>query len=176
MGSFLDEIFSDSKKAFKRRVSVSSISIRRMSVSSSSMPARRKSPPALEISPPGKLYHYNVWHVTEFIIDFDPLAFKVLTYATGIYSNSSPDRSSLLVELPSPILSQDQSSFSQDSCTSPVSRVPRHSCPDIRLYHNERDFVTKDKEYRAKKMKEFESLIEGSKVIKLSLTPECASP
>ncbi|GAB5586499.1 hypothetical protein Unana1_01399 [Umbelopsis nana] len=122
-----------------------------MSASSISTPPRKK-PPPLEISSP------------------------VLTHATGIYSNSSPDRSSLLIELSSPDPSQGPSSFTQDSSTSPISRVPRHSLPDIRLYHNQQDVATKDKEYRAQKMREFESLIDSSKVLRFSLTPDCASP
>jgi len=168
-----------------------------MSVNAIPVAVRRKAPPPLEISSP------------------------VLTHASGIYSKASPDRSSLLMDLPSPtpfcgpsydldpdlpspppissyadqdsstvpapISSYaDQDSFTvpapissyadQDSSTVPVSRIPRHSCPDIRVYHNDPDMVAKDREYRARKMREFESLIESSKVLRFSITPECASP
>jgi len=155
MGFFLDDLISDSKKAFKRRMSMSSIS----------MPIRKKLPPRLEISSP------------------------VLTHATGVYSKTSPDRSSLLIDLPSPASfskGQDdfvqnsstsgQCGFVQDTSTSLVPRIPRHSCPDITVYHNDCDVVTKDKVYRDMKMREFESLIDNSKIIKMSLTPDCASP
>ena len=100
----------------------------------------------------------------------------VLTHATGVYSKTSPDRSSLLIDLPSPASfskGQDdfvqnsstsgQSGFVQDTSTSLVPRIPRHSCPDITVYHNDCDVVTKDKVYRDMKMREFESLIDNSK-------------
>ncbi|KAG2187159.1 hypothetical protein INT44_004829 [Umbelopsis vinacea] len=138
MGSFLDEIFSDPKRAFKKRMSVSS---------TFSLPNRKKSS-ALHISSP------------------------VLTHASGIYSNTSPDRSTFLVDLSNSEYSQCSPATAPSEDSQFLSREPRKSCPDIRLGNS---FKSRDHKYRAQKMEEFESMIEDTKVSSLSVTPDYAS-
>ncbi|CAO3682376.1 unnamed protein product [Umbelopsis ramanniana] len=138
MGSFLDEIFSDPKRAFKKRMSTSS---------SFSLPSRKKSS-ALHISSP------------------------VLTHASGIYSNTSPDRSTFLVDLQASEYTPRSPSAPPTEDTHFLSREPRKSCPDIRIGNS---LKSRDHKYRAQKREEFESMIEDSKVLRISLTPDYAS-
>lgn len=96
----------------------------------------------------------------------DLLSFFILEliFSTGIYGSTSPDRSNLLMDLPSPRPDDDPDSSEQESSIPAGLSLPRHSCPDIRAYDPDR--VAKDNEFRAQKMREFESHIENNKFLR----------
>ncbi|CAM0139020.1 hypothetical protein VKS41_003671 [Umbelopsis sp. WA50703] len=125
---------------------------RRMSAVSIQVPSRKRQPPQpIEISWPR------------------------LIHSTGVYASTSPDRSKLLMDLPSPRPDSEPQHSEQDSSIIPPSLLaPRHSCPDIRTHdHNS---MAKDKQFREQKMREFESHIESNKVLRWSITPDYAFP
>lgn len=68
------------------------------------------------------------------------------------------------MDLPSPRPDYDSEPSEQDSSMVPVLSAPRHSCPDIRAY--DPDLVARDNEFRARKMREFESHIENNKILR----------
>ncbi|KAG2178255.1 hypothetical protein INT43_003508 [Umbelopsis isabellina] len=92
------------------------------------------------------------------------ISWPKLIFSTGIYGSTSPDRSNLLMDLPSPRPDDDPEPNEQESSVPPGLALPRHSCPDIRAY--DPDSIAKDSEFRARKMREFESHIENNKILR----------
>jgi hypothetical protein len=137
-----------------------------------SLPSRKKSS-ALHISSPGT-YHVIIDQGTTLITLLIHTFFisSVLTHASGIYSNTSPDRSTFLVDLQASEYSTHSTSALPTEDSHFLSREPRKSCPDIRIGNS---FKSRDHKYRAQKREEFESMIEDSNVLRISLTPDYAS-